>query len=183
LSQPHQTGVPPTHVEVAASRRLLWPSFNNPVDVHLVRFEYNAGDRVYSNIGMTGPATYTLGCDLADLPVDDIFAIYAGWQAEHPDIFTVANDSLNEAQRRVMEEFQQHLQHLGYEELKPALLGLFLDERAGVFNAQREQTACLVITDGLETIDQTTAGRTRPMQPADLFNLYKGRKMLRTFNP
>ena len=182
LSQPHQAGVPPTKVEVAASRRLLWPSFNDPVDVTLVRFEYNMGERVYSNIGMTGPATYTLGCDLADLPIDDIFAIYAGWHAEHPDIFTVPRDAMNEAQLRVMEEFQQHLQHLGYEDIQPALLGLFLDERAGVFHATREGTACVVVTDGLETIDQATAGRTRPMQPEDVFNLYKGRKMLRTFN-
>lgn len=182
LSQPHQAGVPPTNVEVVASRRMLWPSFDDPVDVTLVRFEYNLGDRAYSNIGMTGPATYTLGCDLADLPVEDIFAIYAGWHAEHPDIFTVPREAMNEAQIRVMEQFQQHLQHLGYEDIQPALLGLFLDERAGVFHATREGTACVVATDGLETIDQATAGRSRAMQADDLFNLYKGRKMLRTFN-
>nr|WP_220498060.1 HEAT repeat domain-containing protein [Rhodopirellula sp. JC639] len=183
LSQPHQMGVPPTHVEVAESRRLLWPSFNDPVDVTLVRFEYNMGDRGYSNIGMTGPAVFTMACDLADMPIDDIFAIYAGWHADHEDIFSVPTEAMNEAQRRAMETFQQHLQHLGYEELKPVLLGLFLDERAGVFTANREGTECVVITDGLETIDQATAGRTRPLGAEDLFNLYKGRKMLRTFNP
>ncbi|QEF96151.1 hypothetical protein Mal15_01780 [Stieleria maiorica] len=183
LSQPHQMGVPPTHVEVAESRRLLWPSFNDPVDVTLVRFEYNMGDRGYSNLGMTGPAVFTMACDLADMPIDDIFAIYAGWHADHEDIFSVPTESMNEAQRRAMETFQQHLQHLGYEELKPVLLGLFLDERAGVFTANREGTECVVITDGLETIDQATAGRTRPLGAEDLFNLYKGRKMLRTFNP
>jgi hypothetical protein len=182
LSQPHQMGVPPTHVEVAAARRLLWPSFDDPVDVTLVRFEYNLGDRAYSNIGMTGPAVYTMACDLADMPLDDIFAIYAGWHADHPDIFSVNADAFNDAQTRVMESFQQHLQHLGYEDLKPALLGLFLDERAGIFIATREGTECVVATDGSETIDQATAGRTRPMDAADLFNLYKGRKMLRTFN-
>ncbi|MCO8120811.1 HEAT repeat domain-containing protein [Stieleria sp. TO1_6] len=182
LSQPHQMGVPPTHVEVVAARRLLWPSFDDPVDVTLVRFEYNMGDQSYSNIGMTGPAVFTMGCDLADMPVDDIFAIYAGWHADHPDVFSVASDAFNEAQRRVMEKLQQHLQHLGYEELSPALLGLFLDERAGVFTAKREDTECVVVTDGLETIDQATAGRNRPLSPGDLFNLYKGRKMLRTFN-
>ncbi|KAA5541024.1 HEAT repeat domain-containing protein [Roseiconus nitratireducens] len=182
LSQPHQMGVPPTSVEVVESRRMLWPSFDSPVDVTLVRFEYNLGDRCYSNIGMTGPATYTMSCDLADMPVEDIFAIYAGWHADHPDIFTVAADSFNEAQIRVMEGFQQHLQHLGYEDIRPAMLGLFLDERAGMFTASREGTECVVATDGLETIDHAIAGRNRPLGPADLFNLYKGRKMLRTFN-
>ncbi|MCA9137658.1 MAG: HEAT repeat domain-containing protein [Planctomycetales bacterium] len=182
LSQPHQMGVPPTGVEVVAARRLLWPSFDDPVDVTLVRFEYNMGDRNYSNIGMTGPAVYTMACDLADMPVDDIFSIYAGWHAEHEDIFSVPADAMNDAQIRAMETFQQHLQHLGYEDLKPALLGLFLDERAGVFTASRENTRCVVVTDGLETIDHATEGRTRPMTAGDLFNLYKGRKMLRTFN-
>ncbi|MEL6107797.1 MAG: HEAT repeat domain-containing protein [Planctomycetota bacterium] len=182
LSQPHQMGVPPTTVEVAETRRLLWPSFENPVDVTLVRFEYNMGDRCYSNIGLTGPATYTMSCDLADLPMDDIFAIYAGWHAEHEDIFAVTADSFNEAQHRVMESFSQHLQHLGYEEIKSELLGIFLDEHAGVFTATREGVACVVASDGLETIDQPTAGRARPLAADDLFNLYKGRKMLRTFN-
>lgn len=183
LCQPHQMGVPPTGVEVAASRRLLWPSFDDPVDVTLVRFEYNMGDRNYSNIGMTGPAVYTMACDLADMPVDDIFSIYAGWHAEHDDIFSVPADAMNDAQLRAMESFQQYLQRLGYEDVKPALLGLFLDERAGVFTASRENTQCVVVTDGLETIDQAIEGRARPMTAGDLFNLFKGRKMLRTFNP
>jgi hypothetical protein len=183
LSQPHQMGVPPTHVEVVTSRRLLWPSFTNPIDVTLVRFEYNLGDRCYSNIGMTGPAVFTMSCDLAEMPEDDIFAIYAGWHADHPEIFSVPAGSFNEAQIRLMESLQQHLQHAGYDEIKPALLGIFLDEHAGVFSASRENTECLVVTDGLETIDQATSGRQRPLQPEDLFNLFKGRKMLRTFNP
>ena len=45
-----------------------------------------------------------------------------------------------------------------------------------------EDTACVVVTDGLETIEKVTAGRQRPLTPGDAFNLYKGRKMLRTFN-
>jgi hypothetical protein len=71
---------------------------------------------------------------------------------------------------------------LGYESIKPELLGFFLDEQSGVFSAVREETACIVVTDGLETIEQVVAGRMRPLTPGDVFNLYKGRKMLRTFN-
>ena len=182
LSQPQQMGVPPTHIEVIDSRRMLWPSFSNPVDVYLLRFEYNFGDRNYSNVGIAGPAVHTMAADVADLPNDDIYSIYAGWHAEHPDIFTIGADQFNEAQHRTIEPFQQHLQHLGYEEIKPALLGFLLDEQAAVFTAVRDKTLCVVVTDGLETIDQPTAGRQRPLQPGDIFNLYKGRKMLRTFN-
>lgn len=182
LSQPQQMGVPPTHIEVIETRRLLWPSFENPVDVFLVRFEYNFGERSYSNIGIAGPVTHTLAADVADMPIDDIFAIYAGWHVEHPEIFTIPSDQFNEAQRRRIEPLQQHLQHVGFESIEPALLGFLLDEVAGVFTAKRDNIQCVVVTDALETIDRPTAGRTRPVQPSDVFNLYKGRKMLRTFN-
>ena len=183
LTQPQQMGVPPTSVEVIDSRHVLWPSFHDPIDVFLVRFEYNFGDRQYSNVGMTGPAAYAMSADVADLPIEDIYAIYAGWQAEHDEIFTVAADQFNEAQLRTMVPFQHHLERMGYASLKPAMLGFFLDEQAGIFQGIRDDTECLVVTDGSETIEQPTAGRLRPLGPGDLFNLYKGRKMLRTFNP
>ncbi|QDT07845.1 hypothetical protein K227x_62740 [Rubripirellula lacrimiformis] len=183
LSQPTQMGVPPTSVEVVDSKRMLWPSFNDPVDVFLVRFEYNFGERIYSNVGVTGPVTFTMSTDVADFSMADIYAIYAGWHAEHDDIFAVAAEHLNDGQIRVMNALQKHLEHLGYESISPSLLGLFLDEKAGIFTATRESKPCVVVTDGLETIDHPTGGRIRPITPADLFHLYKGRKMLRTFNP
>ncbi|MEM1228596.1 MAG: HEAT repeat domain-containing protein [Planctomycetota bacterium] len=183
LSQPQQMGVPPTSVEVIDSRRILWPSFTDPVDVTLVRFEYNFGERCYSNVGLTGPAVFTFATDVADLPVEDIYAMYAGWHAEHDDIFTVAAKEFNEAQARMVEPFRDHLQRLGYDEVEVTLLGFFLDETAGIFTARRDETHCVVVTDGSETIDLPTEGRMRPATSEDVFQLYKGRKMLRTFNP
>ncbi len=183
LSQPQQMGVPPTGIEVIDSRRMLWPSFHDPIDVHLVRFEYSFAEKQYSNVGITGPVTFALSADVAELPVDDIYAIYAGWHAEHTDIFAVPADQFNEAQSRAVQPLIKHLQHQGYESIKPELLGFFLDEQAAVFRAVRDAVECLVITDGLETFDQTIAGRARPLAAGDLFNLYKGKKMLRTFNP
>jgi hypothetical protein len=183
LSQPQQMGVPPTAIEVIDQRRMMWPSFTEPIDVYLVRFEYNFGSKRYSNVGITGPATFALSPDVAELPVDDIYAIYAGWHAEHPEIFTITADQFNEAQTRIVRQLQTHLEHTGYESIQPELLGFFLDEHAAVFRAERDGTVCRVVTDGLETIDQPIAGRLRPLAAGDLFNLFKGRKMLRVFNP
>jgi hypothetical protein len=126
---------------------------------------------------------FALSADVANLPIDDIYAIYAGWHAEHPDIFTVAADSFNDVQQRMMAAFQKHLSQLQYQSIDAKLLGFFLEEHAGVFEAVRDETRCVVVTDGLETIDQPISGRMRPLTPEDIFNLYKGRKMLRTFNP
>ncbi|MEM6979320.1 MAG: HEAT repeat domain-containing protein, partial [Planctomycetota bacterium] len=63
------------------------------------------------------------------------------------------------------------------------MMGFFLDETASVFEATRDGTRCVVITDGLEIMDLPTQGRSRPATSEDVFQLYKGRKMLRTFNP
>lgn len=182
LSQPQQMAVPPTGVEVIDRRTLYWPGFDAPIDCFLVRFEYNLGERAYSNIGITGPMVHAVGADVADLPVDDIYAIYAGWQAEHEEIFTVPADRWNAAQKRLAKPLIEHLDRMGFESIEPVLLGFFLDEHAFVARAVRDETACLVVTDGLEIIDHPTQGRNRPLGPEDMWNLFLGRKMLRTFN-
>lgn len=183
LSQPDRFGVPPTSVETIEQRQWMWPGFNDPIDCFLVRFHYDLGQRSYSNIAISGPVVFALACDLADMQVDDIYAIYAGWQAEHNDIFTVPANQFNSGQLRVVEALQVHLDRAGYEQLKPELFGVFLDEHAAVFSAMRENKPCRVLSDGLETIHIPVAGRPRPLQATDLWNLFKGRKILRTFNP
>ncbi len=183
LSQPSQMGLPPTSIEAIDHRRQLWPGFSNPVDCHLVRFAYDMGTRFYSNVGIAGPIAFAMASNVADLPIDDIYAIYAGWHAEHDDIFAVAAAHMNDAQRRLVAPLEVHLNREGYESLELELIGFLLDEHAAVYSAQREGKPCRVITDGLETIPISIASRSRPLSPGDLWNLFKGRKMLRTFNP
>lgn len=184
LTAPGQMGVPPTAIETIDTRRLSWPGFDHPIDVYLVRFEYSFGESVYSNVGITGPVIFSLAADVADLPIDDIYAIYAGWHVEHQEIFTIQPEGMNEAQQQVMAAMKGHLDREGFIDLKPRLLGVFLDEVAAVFSARSGENVAesLVVTDGLETMIQVVAGRLRPLSPDDVFNLFKGRKILRTFN-
>jgi len=183
LSQPNRFGVPPTSVETIDQRHWMWPGFEDAVDCFLVRFNYDLGTRSYSNIALAGPAVFAVACDVADMQIEDIYAIYAGWQAEHDEIFTVLPSQFNAGQLRVVEELKVHLDRGGYEDLKAEMFGVFLDEHAAVYSAMREGKPCLVLTDGLESVHIPVAGRTRPLQAVDLWNLFKGRKMLRTFNP
>jgi len=183
LSQPQQMGVPPTKVEVLHTTCCYWPSFNEPVNVSLVRFEYNFGERSYSNVGITGPVTFAMSADVTDLSLSDQYAIYAGWHVEHDEIFTITPDAWNGLQRDQINQWKKHLQRCGLEDVKGILIGRFLDETAAIFEAKREAACYLVITDGLESIECVSDGSERGMSPQDLFNLYKGRKMLRTFNP
>ena len=189
LSGPTQMGVPPSSVETVHRQTLRWPGDERPTEVFLVRYEYNFGPAAdgdgptnYSNIGLAGPITFSFSADVADMPVEDILAMYAGWHAEHPDIVSIPPDQWNTAHQRQMASFRDYLSREDLEDLQPKLLGLMLDEVAGVFEARRDGVRRLVVTDGLETIERIIDGRPRPLAPEDLFNLFKGRKMLRTFN-
>ncbi len=183
LSQPDRFGIPPSSVKTIDARRWMWPGFSDATNCFLVQFSYDMGTRHYSNVAIAGPATYAFACDVADLPIEDIYAIYAGWQAEHNDIFSISAGSFNAGQQRVVDELAIHLEREEYEELKAELFGVLLDEHAAAFIGSRSGKPVRVITDGLETIALPIEGRTRPLQASDLWNLYKGRKMLRTFNP
>ena len=183
LSQPAQMGIPPTSVETLDQRFLYWPGYDRPLDCFLVRFHYDMGDRTYSNVGISGPVTFALANNVADLPVDDIYAIYAGWQAEHADIFAIAAEHLHPAQRRLAADLATHADRSGYHDPQVELFGVFFEEQAAVFRATRDDKPCWVVTDGLEAIHLAIQGRPRELAAADLWNLYKGRKILRTFNP
>ncbi|WP_153555185.1 HEAT repeat domain-containing protein [Roseimaritima sediminicola] len=182
LSQPQQMGVPPTSVEVVDAQTMLWPSYHDPIACFLVRYAYDMGDVQYSNVGLAGPTVHCFAADLSDLSVDDTYAIYAGWHAEHPDIFTVPAKHWNAAQKRVVQPLVDHLDREGYDAIQPDLLGFLLDEHAVVCRAMRDDQPHVVISDGLETISHPSSQSPRPLGCQDLWYLYTGRKMLRTFN-
>lgn len=183
LSQPSQMGVPPTSVETLDRRHQYWPGYERPIDCFLVRFHYELGGKSYSNVGVSGPVTFAFANNVADLPIDDIYAIYAGWHADHQQIFAIAPEHLNEVQRRLVTRLAEHAERSGYFSPQLELFGCFFEEEAAVFRAVRDDKPCRVITDGLESIHLALADRPRQPDAGDLWNLYKGRKILRTFNP
>lgn len=200
LGQPEQFGVAPGQLEVIDARRQYWPSFEEPQQCYLIRFAYRLGPsrpadeagfdhgtmeqagRTYSNIGIAGPLVHAVAADLQDLPIDDIYALFAGWQAEHDDLFTVQPAHWNRAQRSRIEELGVQLQDRGYDDLQPHSLGVLFESSAWIGSATREGSQGFIAFDGSELVWAPQSGRTRPLQQEDVWNLYKGRQMLRTFN-
>ena len=64
LSQPNQMGVPPSSIELAEHRTLYWPSFDDPVDCYLFRYEYRMGDNTFSNFAIVGPMIHSFLANL-----------------------------------------------------------------------------------------------------------------------
>jgi hypothetical protein len=113
LAEPTQYGVPPTTCELFDHRMQPWPGFSEPVNCYLFQFQYvltlPEGERSYSNIGIAGPLVHAFVADLGDLPPDDIYAAFAGWQAQHEEIreYDVARLSQSEARSRAAQAAAQ----------------------------------------------------------------------------
>jgi hypothetical protein len=183
LTQPQQLGMPPSSMELIDHRVLFWPSYDRPQDCFLFRFQYPWSHGTWSNVGMAGPLVHAFGADLADLPMNDIYAAFAGWQAEHPEIYELPPEQWNISQRRVVEQFVRALEDHGHHQIQPLWLGFFLGEVCLVAETQVNQRAGVAVSDGLETIWYPAVGRQRPLGPREAYAIFKGRKMLRTFNP
>ncbi len=183
LAQPQQLGFPPRSIEAVDQRMLYWPSFDEPQACFLFRYEYTLPQGDWSNIGMAGPLVHSFAADLADLPVSDIYAAFAGWHAEHPEIYEVPIEHWNSAHQRQAAPLIRALEDHGHHDVHPLWLGCFLGETCIVSESTVDEALGVAVTDGLETIWYPKVGRSRPLGPFEAYAIFKGRKMLRTFNP
>lgn len=114
LAQNEQMGISPSRMELLDQRTLDWPGFEQPQECFLFRFEYDLQDSIYSNVGFSGPMCHTFSQDLADISLDDTYAIFVGWDIDHPDAFEVAPNSLDariqERMNRLIETLPDQLQ-------------------------------------------------------------------------
>ena len=186
LADARQYGVPPSSCELVEATTLYWPGYEEPRECYLFRFNYRAigedGALVsLSNLGMTGPLTHAFQADISEFSVPDAWAMFAGWQAEHAEIsqWPVQGDfELDE----VEQQLRQALQEGPYAEVTVLLAGRFFEDRVIVAAATKQADPGLALSaaDGVTWFPQTS--ETRPLQPEDVFSIYKGRKLLASFN-
>jgi len=182
LAQPAQVGVPPAECEWIESRCLSWPGYEDPVDCHLFRFHYQFGDAQYTNVGIAGPACHAFGSDLSDLPPDDIFAAFAGWHAEHEEMYEFDVAELHEAEHAEVARLVRRLHDDGYDQIQPRKLCLFFGDRVLVADAVREGKPGVAVADYVETAWLPRSASSRPPGVDEAYCIYKGRRLLRTFN-
>jgi hypothetical protein len=120
--------------------------------------------------------------DLANRPVDEIYATYAGWQAEHEEIFEVPVEQLNASQRLEADRLEQSLRALDYEIEQSIALAMFFGEVSLVANVRKADTTFCAVTDGNELICFPTTNHPASMNAEVVVCIFRGRKLLRTFN-
>ncbi len=187
LAEPTQFGIPPQKLELFDQRRMFWPGFTGEVDCFLFRFTYQAtiagqGERSLSNIGIAGPLAHAFLADLADLSPDDIYAAYAGWQAEHEEIREFEVARLSKSEKLEAERLTRRLRDAGYTAIEPQRMGYFFGDKALVALATREELSGVTVADFREIVFFPQRHSRRPLGPREAYNIYKGRKLLKSFN-
>jgi hypothetical protein len=169
-------------MELIDARPQHWPGFATPVDCFLFRYEYALGGRRRSNIAIAGPVLYAIEADLADLPPADIYAAYAGWSAEHDEIDETAAEELSPAQDAAWQELRRELSGEGYDEPRPVKCARFFGETHWVATARRGDRPGILIHDGRHVEWHPLGIGSRPLGPTEIYQICKGRKLLRAFN-
>lgn len=183
LAQSTQMGIPPIRLELIDQRTQYWPGYDDPVDCFLFRFFYSLGGGEYSNIGISGPATHAFLGDLADLPVKQIYAAFAGWQAEHEDIEQLDPLDLNPHYRTDLTRLQRRLNDRGYESIEPRIFGRFFGQNVLVAIADKEKHPGIAVIENETEMWFPRHNNRNPLSPEEAYCIYKGQQLLQAFNP
>jgi hypothetical protein len=182
LAQPSQFGIPPTRMESADTRELFWPGFDSPQEMFLIRFEYQVGEGSFSNVGLSGARVNACSADLTDLPADDIFALFAGCDTDHEDVFEVPVEQWTAAHHDEAEKLRIRFTTSGYENIQPKLLCFFLGQTSLAAIVEKEGRRAVAVADNDGVLSRRFDSAPRQLQAQDVAAIYRGRRILHTFN-
>jgi hypothetical protein len=181
MAQPTRFGVAPDSLELIDRTTQYWPGYVDRVECFLFVYEYQRGAATGAGVGLVGPTTNALQIDLQDLPASDIYALYAGLDSEHAEIYETPVGELSPDQEQAWEQVERALGAQGYGDLELATWGHFFGEQHAVAAATNggRRGVIVVADDHSEWFSLPT---TRGFGPREAYAIFKGRKLLKTFN-
>lgn len=182
LAEPTQLGAAPHELDLVDARTLRWPGYDETVDCFLFRYRYELPRGEMAGVGIVGPLTISLWCDLADLPPTDIYAAYAGWYAEHEEISETPADELGPGDRHEAERALAKLDSDEYTDVRLVKVGRFFGDPMYVATAIRSGQPGTVVVEQTRPHWYPQALNNRPPGPDEAYDIHKGRKLLGTFN-
>ena len=195
LAEPQQFAFPPSKIKLLDQRDLYWPGSESPQSCFLFRFEYplpsdhaeiepepaSEGPRRFANVALVGPVTHAFTTNLTLLDLNEIYAMFAGWHGTHEEIYDQSVAEFTEQQRVEVARWERKAHDMGYDDIRPALLSYFFGERSLVAHAKFGKEMGMLVVDASDEswfpIDRV---KLAPLEAAFLF---RGRKLLRAFNP
>lgn len=182
MAQPTRFGVAPDALELLDRRRQYWPGYVDPVECFLFAYEYQRGNRTAAGVVLSGPTHAAASFDMRHFPPDEIYAFYAGLDVEHDEIFDVPLDELTDEQATAWEQVCTALAEQGYADVELVRWGGFFAEQHAVATATRDgrRGVIVVADDAAQWI--ALPERPRGFGPDEVYAMYKGRKLLKSFN-
>lgn len=185
MAEPTHFGLPPHALELVDQRSVIWPGNTAPVEAFLFRFEYRQGGKALAGIGIAGPTTAALWADLQDLPPADLYALYAGLEADHEEIQETPVARWRAEDWKAWEAVAERLTAEGYRDVQPELATQFFGEAYFVARAWWDERPTVVVASTEATQRFTGLGGRgdRALSPEQVYALFKGRALLRAFEP
>lgn len=181
LADPRNFGVAPSKIELFDAREMYWPSYEHPVLCYLLKFKYGLGSQAYENIGIVGPTVFAFREDLRWLELDDVYAAFAGWQAEHAELYELPPEAALQSHQPLVQRSLQLLEAHDFSEPEVELLGHFFGEWLLVLSARSPHGDGFAITDG-KVVNWFGNSDDQPVSAQFAYLVYRGRRLLRAFN-
>ncbi|MCC9606393.1 hypothetical protein LOC68_18090 [Blastopirellula sp. JC732] len=184
LSQETQFGLPPHEIELIDERELAWPGYDDLQNCYLFRYAYHMPAGSFQSLGIVGPLTHSFAADLTPWKPEDAYAAFAGWQAEHQDVFESEPAEWQEAQKQLADSLTARLQAEGYHVIQVIKLGYFFgDVRLIAVVRRQDGLPGVAVADLRTTTFYGSEGTDRPIGPHEAYMMHKGREFLANFNP
>jgi hypothetical protein len=182
LAMPTHFGAPPTDITLIDHRRMHWPGYESPIDCWLFDFEYRTSQGSFSSVAIVGPVTHAMPVDLEDYSPDDIYALYAGWSAEHDEITEQPAEELSEEALAAWERIAAELSSTGYQDLFLVKVGRFFGATDWVATAKRQAHEGVIVASEDRAVWYPRRTTHRAPGPREVYWIDKGRRLLATFN-
>ena len=183
LALPNNLGAAPTEIELLDQQTLAWPSYDEPQECFQFRFVYRLGDAEYENVAMAGPFVHAFQVDLLPLSIDDRYALFAGFQAEHSDIHEVPAAAFNEAHQVIVRKIIDRVAGEGIEVAQAVSLGVFFGEIILIGTARKDDLPGAIAAGMDDAVWFPHDGSSpRPLGPDEAWAAWKGRRLLQAFN-
>ncbi len=180
LAEPTQFGVAPSELHLLDERQLFWPGYEDAQACYLFRFVYPTAHGGWSNIGIAGPATHATSASLEHLSPDDIYALFAGWQSTHADLYEIDLKHLPDRHREKIARQQAALGDKGFADIHVEFVGRFFGDEFAVAVAIKTQCWGYLIWGDREAF--WLADPRRQLSSELAYCIFKGQKLLANFN-
>jgi hypothetical protein len=182
LAQPGRFAAAPQEMTLIDATTQFWPGHDEPVECFLFEYTYRIAGTELSGIGIAGPVTFSFAADLDDYGVQDHYAVYAGWDAQHAEIRETPAERLSPSRRADYQARIETLLREPYERAQLALVGVFFGDEILVVATRRAEQSGFAILDAGRVSWYPSGSDARPMTPMTAYCMHKGRKLLKTFN-